>query len=254
MAEAASAVESSGSLGCLPRPIALAACAALAILYVALLYVPSLLPGLPRRTPRDYMLHRFVSAAVASVIAPILAFTILPVRSSQKSGIHLFLKTFGLRTDYVLQASIYSLLLTATLYLGPLTMEISDILHVWKEETGIASIGGDTLASTCSRIFAEAKRLTLDVFAWRNYVVAPISEELVFRACMTPILLCGSFSLTLVVFISPTFFSSAHIHHFVELVYLRKYQKYRAALSVYNFATPRFLVGMQLFFTCVQDI
>ena len=36
---------------------------------------------------------------------------------------------------------------------------------------------------------------------------APITEELVFRACMVPLLLCGGFSTYTVVFLCPIFFS-----------------------------------------------
>lgn len=50
---------------------------------------------------------------------------------------------------------------------------------------------------------------------WRNLVVAPLSEEWTFRACMLPLLL-QCFSPTTAIFICPLFFGVAHFHHVVE--------------------------------------
>lgn len=50
---------------------------------------------------------------------------------------------------------------------------------------------------------------------WRNQVVAPLSEEWTFRACMLPLLL-QCFSQTTAYFICPLFFGVAHFHHLVE--------------------------------------
>lgn len=50
---------------------------------------------------------------------------------------------------------------------------------------------------------------------WRNQVVAPLSEEWTFRACMLPLLL-QCFSQTTAIFICPLFFGVAHFHHLVE--------------------------------------
>ena len=47
----------------------------------------------------------------------------------------------------------------------------------------------------------------------RNLVVGPLSEELVFRACLVPLLLSADFSLAFAVGISPLFFGLAHLHH-----------------------------------------
>lgn len=49
----------------------------------------------------------------------------------------------------------------------------------------------------------------------RNHVMAPLSEEFVFRACMMPLIL-QSFTPITAVFITPLFFGVAHIHHIVE--------------------------------------
>lgn len=46
-------------------------------------------------------------------------------------------------------------------------------------------------------------------------MMAPLSEEFVFRACMMPLVM-QSFSAIHSVFITPLFFGVAHIHHIIE--------------------------------------
>jgi prenyl protein peptidase len=50
----------------------------------------------------------------------------------------------------------------------------------------------------------------------RNLVVGPVTEELVFRACMCPVLLAGGFSPTTTIIIVPFFFGIAHLHHIMQ--------------------------------------
>lgn len=52
---------------------------------------------------------------------------------------------------------------------------------------------------------------------WRNQVVAPLSEEWTFRACMLPLLL-QCFTPTTAIFVCPLFFGVAHFHHVVERI------------------------------------
>lgn len=49
----------------------------------------------------------------------------------------------------------------------------------------------------------------------RNFLVAPLSEEFTFRACMMPLLL-QSFTPSTAVLITPLFFGVAHFHHMIE--------------------------------------
>lgn len=50
---------------------------------------------------------------------------------------------------------------------------------------------------------------------WRNQVIAPLSEEWTFRACMLPLLL-QCFTPSTAIFVCPLFFGVAHFHHVVE--------------------------------------
>jgi prenyl protein peptidase len=47
----------------------------------------------------------------------------------------------------------------------------------------------------------------------RNYVVAPWTEEIVFRGCMIPPLLASGMSVLQVSLLAPLFFGVAHVHH-----------------------------------------
>lgn len=47
----------------------------------------------------------------------------------------------------------------------------------------------------------------------RNLIVAPLSEEAVFRGCMVPVLLASGMRPLQVVWIAPLFFGTAHCHH-----------------------------------------
>jgi len=52
----------------------------------------------------------------------------------------------------------------------------------------------------------------------RNVIVAPLCEELVFRACVCPILLAGGWSFASTVFIAPLLFGGAHMHHMLGMM------------------------------------
>ncbi|OZJ03301.1 hypothetical protein BZG36_02278 [Bifiguratus adelaidae] len=51
----------------------------------------------------------------------------------------------------------------------------------------------------------------------RNYIMAPITEEWIFRGCMILLLHLAGFSKTYIIFVAPLYFGLAHIHHTWEL-------------------------------------
>ena len=62
----------------------------------------------------------------------------------------------------------------------------------------------------------ECWKSNLEDILWvRNQLVAPISEEFTFRACMVPQLL-HCYSASRVVLVSPLFFGVGHFHHMTE--------------------------------------
>jgi prenyl protein peptidase len=82
---------------------------------------------------------------------------------------------------------VYPLLLTMLLFLGPISVQLtSGIYKIYSEPTFWLNHFQNLL--------------------WlRNHVVAPLSEEFTFRACMLPLLL-QSFSPMTAIFITPLFF------------------------------------------------
>ncbi|EDQ90926.1 uncharacterized protein MONBRDRAFT_2805, partial [Monosiga brevicollis MX1] len=48
---------------------------------------------------------------------------------------------------------------------------------------------------------------------WRNYVVAPVTEEIVYRAMVLALLQTETSSTSVLVLGSPLFFGLAHVHH-----------------------------------------
>lgn len=105
---------------------------------------------------------------------------------------------------------------------------------------------GNSNSAYCGRsaiwdFLHNTKLLASDVLAWRNFILAPLTEEIVFRACMIPTLLCAGLQPVTVIFLCPLFFGLAHVNHFWELVHLQNFDKKRALI----------IVGMQLGYTTV---
>lgn len=105
----------------------------------------------------------------------------------------------GFRLTGILMAFFIPLLLTAVLFLGPL----------------------------CSLALNGVWRTYIEPMYWinsfqnilwlRNHIVAPLSEEFTFRACMMPLLL-QSYAPTTAILLTPLFFGVAHLHHNIERV------------------------------------
>ncbi|KAH9882833.1 hypothetical protein J1614_000199 [Plenodomus biglobosus] len=51
---------------------------------------------------------------------------------------------------------------------------------------------------------------------YRNYIVGPVSEEIVWRSCIIPLHILAHFSAKQVVFLTPLYFGIAHLHHLYE--------------------------------------
>ncbi|KAI8979506.1 hypothetical protein BDF20DRAFT_793997, partial [Mycotypha africana] len=90
------------------------------------------------------------------------------------------------------------LLLTGLLFLGPISMMF------FEEE----------LPFQKHFVF---RRDIVDIFTslqgQRNYVVGPLTEEFVFRACVIAILFQAHYSKKYLIFASPLYFGLAHLHH-----------------------------------------
>ncbi|VVC90573.1 unnamed protein product [Leptidea sinapis] len=165
------------------------ACVFLTICYVGSLYVWR------SKESRDHpstIKKRCFSVFVMMLLAPIFTQYFL----SDPSDIY---EKMGLRETALFKALLLPLLLTATLFLGPLTMQFfSGGWWIYLEPMFWISCWQDLV--------------------WvRNHIMAPLSEEWVFRACMMPILLQCLSPMT-AVFVGPILFGIAHFHHMLEQI------------------------------------
>ncbi|KAG2448480.1 hypothetical protein HYH02_006372 [Chlamydomonas schloesseri] len=83
---------------------------------------------------------------------------------------------------------------------------------------GNAAGSAEQPAGVLVKLEARVRRLVGDLRLWRNLVVAPLTEEWVFRACMAPLLVMEGLPLVRVVLLTPLFFGAAHLHHVAELM------------------------------------
>ncbi|EHB13807.1 CAAX prenyl protease 2 [Heterocephalus glaber] len=173
-------------------------CLSLACSYVGSLYVWK--SELPRDHPA-VIKRRFTSVLVVSSLSPLCVLLWRELTGIQPGTSLLTL--MGFRLEGIFPAALLPLLLTMILFLGPLmqlsmdcTCDLADGLKV-------------VLAP---RFWA---RCLTDMRWLRNQVIAPLTEELVFRACMLP-MLAPCTGLGPAVFTCPLFFGVAHFHHIIE--------------------------------------
>ncbi|CAL9235736.1 unnamed protein product [Arabidopsis halleri] len=218
--------------------VAVAACVAMALFYVLILYAPTVILRLPSASSySEFMIRRFICAAICTVVSLVFTAFILPIKSWEASVI---LGVYGIRTDHLWQGVVYPLLLTSLVYAGSLVLKLLLLLESLKENGGGCS-SFDYIRSFFQTIPASVLTGASNVSVWRNFIVAPVTEELVFRACMIPLLLCGGFRIYTAIFLCPVLFSLAHLNHFREM-YIRHNRSYlRASL----------IVGLQLGYTVI---
>uniref|UniRef100_UPI00398F5D03 CAAX prenyl protease 2 isoform X4 n=1 Tax=Pristiophorus japonicus TaxID=55135 RepID=UPI00398F5D03 len=119
------------------------------------------------------------------------------------------LKLMGVHLEGIVAATCLPLLLTMVLFFGPLIQLVMD--YPWDFIDGV-------------KMFLDPRfwvQCLADMRWMRNQVVAPLTEELVFRACMLPMLVpCTGLSRAIVT--CPLFFGVAHFHHVIELLKFRQ--------------------------------
>ncbi|CAK9188146.1 unnamed protein product [Ilex paraguariensis] len=225
-------------VGGVTKTVAVTACTAMTLFYVAILYAPTLILRLPPPTSfKSFMVRRFICAGISSIVSLIVCALILPVRweASYLFGV------YGIQLHHIWQAVIFPLSLTSLMYAGSMVLQSLLLLDLWKEHW---SQGGN-MSLDCRSVphtfISWVVSIATSVSAWRNYFVAPLTEELVFRACMIPLLLCGGFNTYAVVFLCPIFFSIAHLNHLLEF-YTQQNRNLLNALMV---------VGFQLGYTVI---
>lgn len=141
---------------------------------------------------------RFCSVFIVMLISPFVVYYLLC--TNENANVPLY-EIMGFRIDGIGYAILVPLMLTVILFLGPLSSHALD--------------------GTMKLLFQPTYWLECfqNILWLRNHIVAPLSEEFTFRACMMPLLL-QSFSPLTAIFLTPLFFGVAHLHHNIERVRL----------------------------------
>ncbi|KAF8403268.1 hypothetical protein HHK36_011369 [Tetracentron sinense] len=226
--------------GSVSKSVAVIACTAMSFFYVAILYSPTLILRLPPPTSlNNFMIRRFICALVSSILSIFISALILPIRSWEASSLF---GVYGIRVDHLWHALVFPISVTSLLYAGSLVSKSLLLVNSWKEQKDHGrGYPFDGIKIVSQRFLDWITSIASSVLAWRNYVVAPLTEELVFRACMIPLLLCGGFKTYNAIFLSSIFFSLAHLNHFLELYSQQNYSFLKASM----------VVGLQLGYTVI---
>ncbi|KAL9225771.1 hypothetical protein vseg_001658 [Gypsophila vaccaria] len=205
---------------------AVGACILMAVVYVLTLHSPTIIFRRPPPISFNHMLiRRFICASVSSLICLFLSSLLLPGPLTST----FVLAAYGVRPDNFLRAMVSSLSLTCLMYCGSLLVKSFELLEL------------PSWSAAVSQLCAFLLSLPSNISAWRNLVVAPITEELVFRACMIPLLLCSGFTPLTTVFLAPVFFSLAHLNRLFEFDSQKKCVVVKISM----------VVGIQLAYTLV---
>ncbi|KAF6205522.1 hypothetical protein GE061_019695 [Apolygus lucorum] len=191
--------------------LVVAECLTLSVAYVCSLYVWS--SPLNRDHPSTIK-RRLVSVSVMGVVSPIFTYYCV---SEELLAKHSLWDLLGMRWPGMLAASAVPLLLTMFLFLGPLVVKTQS----------------ESLAALAEPSY-WVENLT-SIYWLRDHIIAPLSEELTFRASLLP-LLVQCVSPVKAVFISPMFFGVAHLHHIFGQVQSGVPFKRAALISGFQFS------------------
>eukprot|EP00697_Spironema_sp_BW2_P000643 gnl/Spiro4/10870_TR5790_c0_g1_i1.p1 gnl/Spiro4/10870_TR5790_c0_g1~~gnl/Spiro4/10870_TR5790_c0_g1_i1.p1 ORF type:complete len:300 (+),score=66.78 gnl/Spiro4/10870_TR5790_c0_g1_i1:64-900(+) len=172
--------------------------------------------------PRDHpavMLRRQISTSVCTVGLP-LGIWLWWGSSVPTDGPSVF-RLLGLGVDWqVVVAAALPFAHICSLYLGSLVML-------------------RTLSNFVAAVFGD--KSTLEIL--RTFVVGPVSEEVVFRGCVTFVLARGGWSYSAVIVLSSVIFALAHLHHAIGQILFFGTGKSHALLSFALDTTYLFLFG-----------
>ncbi|XP_053298042.1 CAAX prenyl protease 2 [Pleuronectes platessa] len=203
--------------------VCVVSCLLLACVYVGSLYVWK--SSLPRDHP-TVIKRRCASVLLVAALSPV-AVKAWTHWAEIRVNVSVW-ELMGVRMEGFIPAVTLPLLLTVVFYLGPLVHSAMD------------NPGGFTL-ELHSAFDVQSWRSRVGDAVWlRDQVVAPVTEELVFRGAMLPMLVpCAG--PTGSIFTAPLFFGVAHLHHVIEQRRLHK-----ESMSVILL-----VAGMQFLYTTV---
>jgi prenyl protein peptidase len=142
--------------------------------------------GKPRNHPSTIR-RRILAVTAVTASSPAILWLLADTTPTLSSLLH----TIGFKYRGLLSAILTPAALVLVLYAGPILQSLTSHDELFQ--------------------FADER---YDVMI-RNYLVAPVAEEIVFRACMIPLLM-PHLGVAKSVLIVPLFFGVAHVHHLVE--------------------------------------
>lgn len=194
-------------------------CFLMSFLYVSSLYFWSAKNRFNRNSP-SVIKRRFFSVFTTCIASTLLLYVIS--KGASLNSI-VYLLNFGFSTNQsplqaliLLIKSTIPLLLTMILFSGPLVQ-----LFFEKD----------------SLIFSSLP--TFNIIFWRNYIIGPLTEEYIFRACMLQLLI-DKLTFKQLIFLTPLYFGMAHFHHAIEVItltpnYMRSFKFYLQTLFQHLF-------------------
>lgn len=191
-------------------------CTAISIFYVLGLYI---LTPYVSYLNRDEMVSIRQRMTAASIITIFLVATMYYQYDHSVETSVPFFHAIGFRSDRNTLYSVVSVFwLMSLFYLGPLVTKLAFLTtFMWYDvkSDGMCTMRKTTVSWVQFKSAYLQYSLSLsDVYVMtRNLVLAPISEEIVFRALIVMVLRPSFKNPWVIVFISPLFFSPAHVHH-----------------------------------------
>ena len=163
--------------------------------------------------------QRLFSVISVCLIAPITMLHFAREDTPAKHGPP-FTTWIGFSTRGLLYSATLPLLLTASLFLGPMYLHF---LHHPSLSLLLAHAG-----SFLSSLSSERSLL----IKLRNLLLAPVCEEFIFRACVISLLLAADLPYSALLLLSPLLFGLSHLHHLVGLMRSKGFSVPQAVAAV----------------------
>lgn len=151
------------------------------------------------RDDPDVIKARLLAVTSATLICCLIVFIVMK-NLSRDDAIHNLTTSARLHLGFTWSNTL-PLLITPLLFFGPLYVQFLEKALPFQKDWNFKD---DVLFRF------------LSIVGLRNYFVAPITEEIVFRACVLTVYYSAGASRTKMIFLSPLVFGAAHIHHAFE--------------------------------------
>ncbi|TDL15103.1 Abi-domain-containing protein [Rickenella mellea] len=157
--------------------------------------------GLSRDVPQVIKIRLLAVSCATCVSVGVVMYTVFSLSSGETSApLEVTLELLGL-SSVNSTSRVKPHLITPLLFLGPLYVHLLSgtlpLMSAWSFQKDFLGV----------------------IFSWnglRNYIIAPITEEITYRACICSILHLAGFGKGFMIFVAPLWFGLAHVHHAYE--------------------------------------